>query len=145
MNKLVFLSIIIKPIHHCFPMSPSSRSFPKQVKRNSKRTNSQMNPSQNQKCTPNANICHCVIRHQRENEAYNPTSALSESPPLMLGAVFGGTVPMTFLQKLREVSEDPASARYESTTKEMETVEPRVHPNPITPKNTVGAIHGSLT
>ena len=50
---------------------------------------------------------------------------------------------MRFFEKLRDVREDPASARYESTTKEIDTVEPRVHPNPITPKNTVGAIHGS--
>lgn len=26
---------------------------------------------------------------------------------------------------------------------EIETVEPSAHPNPITPKNAVGAIHGS--
>lgn len=54
-------------------------------------------------------------------------------------------VPRKFFEKLSEVSEDPASARYESTTKEILTVEPKVHPNPIIPKNTVGAIHGSST
>lgn len=52
---------------------------------------------------------------------------------------------MTFLERLREVRELPASARYESTTKEILTVDPRVQPNPIRPKNTVGAIDGSCT
>ena len=53
--------------------------------------------------------------------------------------------PKKFFEKLREVNDDPASARYESTTKEILTVLPKVQPNPITPKNIVGAIHGSST
>lgn len=37
---------------------------------------------------------------------------------------------MTFFERLREVRELPASARYESTTKEMLTVDPNVQPKP---------------
>ena len=125
-------------------MSPPPGPLPKQIKRNSKRTNPQMNSSQNQKRTPNTNVCYCIIRHQRKNEPYHNPSALDEMDG---GGGAGGReeIPMRFLEKLRDVSEDPASARYESTTKEMETVEPRVQPKPMTPKNTVGAIHGSST
>jgi hypothetical protein len=40
-------------------------------------------------------------------------------------------VPKRFFEKLRVVRDDPASARYESTTNEILTVDPKVHPKPI--------------
>src|SRR5579859_6369460 len=86
-NAQFRVELVIKPIHHSFSMRPRPRPLPKDIQRNSTKTNSQMYPPKNQKGPPNTDTINCIIRHQRKYKPFPRQKRTREG----WGVLGGGT------------------------------------------------------